>query len=286
MKKNNILLLMCLFTACDNEPVGNLESGNSNNTDNGENSAVYFPLTENNYWRYEVNASSEIDELNYTEIDSLYVAINNGYTYGLEVNAVDSPGYGTMSNLLANGELTATETALFFSGTLSLLDDLGIDESYNLEDLKLYDKEATPSEVLYSNSGSFSQSIALDGFDLPISASYTLTNQLTNIIENMTVYGQNYSSIMEGELILNLSIDLEIEIIGISQTINILPAQNVLVMDHFFAENIGLIKAVAEQSFNLDTSLESIINLAGIELDIPSSLLFTNTQELMNFELN
>ena len=102
----------------------------------------------------------------------------------------------------------------------------------------------------------------------------------------MTVYGQNYSSVMEGELILNLSIDLEIEILGISQSINILPAQNVLVMDHYFAENIGLIKAEAVQSFNLDTSLESLINLAGIELDIPTSLLFTNTQELIDFELN
>lgn len=286
MRKNSLLVLLCCFVACDNEPVGNLESGNSNNSDNGENNTVYFPLHENNYWKYEVNASSDVTELNYTEMDSLYVATSNGDTHSLEVNTADTPGYGTMSNLLVNGALTTTQTALLFSGTLSLLEDLGIDESYDLENLVLYDKEANPSEILYSNSGSFSQNIELEGFDLPISANYSLTNKLVNKLSNMTVYGQNYSSVMEGELILNLSIDLEIEILGISQSVNILPAQNVLVMDHYFAENIGLIKAEAVQSFNLDTSLESLINLAGIELDIPTSLLFTNTQELIDFELN
>lgn len=210
----------------------------------------YFPLSPNTYWTY--NNESEEGPTR----DSLYVAgASNSYTM-LEAR---EPKTGFMISLLSQSLVRATDTELILKGELGTPPVDGFPEiSIPLNDVALYNTEASNGEVLDVTTGEIEQTIQ----DIPLVIGYTITTKQGEVFENG--YGDfTDRSVIKSYFIVNLSIAANIEIVpGTVLTIPVLEAQDVITTTNYYAENIGLI--------NSDTLIEyELEDLSGIGVDLP-----------------
>ncbi|MGJ8685043.1 MAG: chorismate synthase [Nonlabens sp.] len=237
----------------------------------GGNNFSYLPLTTNNSWDYDVVTGTTVTN------DNLTVSSVSGSNYTLTANpAVPN---GLMTGVLSSGELTAANGQLIGNGTLGF-DFQGVgDFSIDIVDGVLYDQNASNGSELYSTSGTFTETI--DSYDLDIN--YVATTVQKANVATMTVPSGTYSNVLHSQLIINVSISTEISIGPITQTINLLQPQNqdVIVVDNYWAQDVGLIKSDNQ----LDYSLADFSAL-GVNLPVPQSASVLTTQELTAFTIN
>lgn len=252
-------------------------------------SGNYFPSNADDTWVYNVeNTSTSNPELEFTGTDLVTINSVNGNSYTIEVNNGTFPPNGTMNSILNSGTLTKTESTLEFDGELPLLNQLDIisNTDITLTDFVVYDLNADSNSELISISNTISEDIDLEGTIIPITILYTITNTKKPNLNSLTVDGEVFNSVIQTEINLNLTVSATINILGNSTTQELLEAQDVLTITNYFAEDIGLIKSEANQSFQLNEDLINLLALGGISIDFPTNGSVDNVQEIDSYILN
>ena len=279
----SILFLFALsIVSCSNETY---EEEDMDVTDPETSPTTYVPNTLGDYWVYDVERTSpDIPEMNFTGSDSLYIATSSVNTFTYKVNN-DMAALGTMNTLLVNGSLSKTSTTLDYTGSLDLQIDLPITEMPTIENLKLMDLEASNGEILSDFSNSFSETLDIQGTDIPIEINYALTTSKENFYPTTTLNGMAYSNIFEATLKLNISVTGTITVFGISQAIDIIQPQDVMTVSYYYGGNIGLIRAETAQGFELSSEITSLLEQLG-ETDLTMSAQTIGVEELRDFRVN
>ena len=197
----------------------------------------YFPLSLENTWSYEnkttidgneqlSNEEVTVEEKN-TENDTDFYQLNS---------TVDNPLAPSVTSVLSNGELYKNNQTLFFNGDIDLgfEAELG-DFELDLSQVVVFDANANPNQLLFSDSNSFTQSF--NGIDLNVTYGVTSTNG--DQFESMEVNGVTYEDVISS----SLSISLEVTAGQGFLTITLLEEQNIITATHFFANQVGIIKS-------------------------------------------
>jgi hypothetical protein len=276
-------VLLVLF-GCD-------EAYESDNSESGNTSppvSDFSPSGSGAYWIYDVeSSSSQVSDMNFTTMDSIYVATNNGNSFTLDAND-DGIASGNMNILLTNGTLNKTSITLVFDGAIDVpenLADLGFTQDLSIEDMTLLDLNASNGGVLFLNEGDFSETIDIQGVSVPVEVQSKITTTTINLHDTKTLNGTDYDNVFEGEFALNISISGSFTVAGITQTIPILEAQDVMKTTYFYVDNIGLVRAETVQGINLSNQLTALLSLLNITLDIPTTVAIENVEELKNFSV-
>lgn len=275
------ILFLCALSMlnCSNDTSDNNDYPDSSISD-------YTPNAIGNYWIYDVESSSvDALELNFKATDSLYIATSTLNSYTLEANN-GTEATGTMNTILINGVLSKTSTTLEYTGTLELPIDIPIDQIQEINALKILDLEAENDEILSEISGNFSENIDFLGTMAPIEVSYSLTTKKENHYPNLLVNNTMYENVYEGILNLNLSIVGTITILGFSQSIQVIKAQDILTIRYYYGENIGLLRAESTQGYELSAELISLIELSGDTFDMGTSTSVESAEALSTYVLN
>lgn len=262
MKKIPYLVLAIFIISCS-----------SSDDDNGsipiEETFNYFPLTSNTYWTY----NNESDQG--ATRDSLYVA-GIEETNGV-INTVlgaEQPVTGFMTTLLSQSLVRTTTTKLILNGELGAPPVDGFPEiTIPLDDVSLYDAEASNGELLSTITGEIEQVVN----EIPLIITYTVSS-----IQGETLGSfQGFEEVLTSTIIINLAIVAEIEVLpGVVLPIPVLVAQDVMTISNYYANDIGLIF-----SENLiEYQLEDLGDI-GIELPFPTEDSRTALQTIDTFEI-
>lgn len=258
------MLVFCLISLVSCDSNDDTDSSNGNNTD-----FSYFPLAIANNWDFDVVTGTD------TSSESLSVASVTGNEYSLTANPATPVGF--MTRILSGGALKAESGKLIGNGTI----DFGFQGLNNfnvtITNGTLYDQNASANTELYSTTGSTTQTV--QSFDLDIN--YEVTTVQQDAIAQMTVEGMSYTEVIHSQLIINASITTDVSIAGFTQQVPLLAPQNVIVIDNYWAKDIGLIKSENQ----LDYMLEDFSSL-GVALPVPQSAQILTVQSLTDFTLN
>lgn len=275
--------LLVLF-GCDDA----YESDNSGSGNTTAPVSDYSPSGSGAFWIYDVaSSSSQVSEMNFTAMDSIYVASINGTSFSLDAN-IDGIARGNMNMLLTNGTLNKTSTTLVFDGTIDVpenLADLGFTQDLSIEDMTLLDLNVSNGGALFLSERDFSETIDIQGVSVPVEVHSKISTTRINLHDTKTLNGTDYDNVFEGEFALNIDITGAFTVAGITQTIPILEAQDVMKTTYFYVENIGLARAETIQGINLSNQLTALLSLLNITLDFPTAVTIENVEELRDFSL-
>lgn len=241
-------------------------------------SGDYLPSTISNYWNYDVaiedvNANKTENFQDYLTVDS-----ESSSSFGLEVNNGNS-AYGTMNGILVNGALKKTDDRLTIDGKIEIPIE-GLDDFYiNFNSAILYDLNAEANEVLSTFDGEFTQN--LGGF--PLKVSYELSFTKVKNHSSLKVGNNTYKKVTESKISLNLGISTTVDVAGFSRTLPLMETQDVMSINSYYGENVGLLKSNTVLNFELDAATVTTLETLGINVEIPTSLEITNTQALTTY---
>lgn len=272
MRKGNLiafLMVMLVLTSC------------SSNDDDNETKVVtgdYFPSTETSYWNYNVVVKNNNDNTSEDYVDFLSVDITSGTSFDLEVNN-GSSAYGTMSGILANSSLTRTDSKLLIDGQIDMpiigIDDITID----LNNVILYDLNADNNEVLNEITKEFTQTIN----NIPLTFSYTLTFNKLKDQSSKSVNSTTYTDVTSGNILLTMSVSTTIEVQGADKEFELLSDKDVLSIDSYFAENVGLIQSESVIDYEFDETTILLLEALDVEFDFETSKSVSNTQTITSY---
>ena len=285
MKPKKIFLLVTVFAfSCSNEAISSAD------TDDNvyDNVSDFFPNNLNNYWKYVVDSNSEeLPNMNFTALDSVYVAESSDNSISLAAND-NALSNGIMNMILTSGNLYKTDNTLALDGSIDLtenLSDLGFADSFTLTALTLYDLEASNESIMFTQSSTSSNSIPIQDTEIPVDVNYEIQTKKLNFYDSKTINQINYNNVFEGELTLSLEINATISLLGFPQTVTFLDFQDILSIRYYFAESIGMVNAQASQGFALSDELTTLLTLANIPLEIPSSINISSSEVLNDYVL-
>jgi hypothetical protein len=272
-----------LFSSCSSDDDSSTTTEPGDNTQNQ--TAVtgdFFPLSAGNEWNYDVENIDNLDNANNTtSVDALKVESQNGAAYTLSVNN-NGVANGTMNSLLISGELTATETQLTSTG--SLVFPLGGANDINIDfvDAKFYDTNANINAEIYSNTGTINQTIQ----NIPLTINYTLKSTQLENLDNYSSNGVTYTNVTSAKIDLILGVTATITVV-VPTTLSVIDSQNVLSINAYYADGIGLVYAEADSGFTLNAQTVALLQQAGVDLGgIPTSASITNTQTIDTYTVN
>ena len=101
----------------------------------------------------------------------------------------------------------------------------------------------------------------------------------------ITVNGNSYSGVSQANFKVSMSLVATVEnpFTGLPLNLNILNTQDVLNITNYFVENVGLIKADAAITYQLDQTTIDLLNTFGVTIPFPTSGSTQNVQELSDF---
>ena len=281
MNSKIFFLIVTVFAfSCSNESVDSSLAEN--------NASDFFPNNTNTYWKYVIDSNSEdLPDMNFTALDSVYVAESSDNSISLAANN-DASANGRMNMILTSGTLYKTDNTLALDGNIDLtenLADLGFADSFTLTGLTLYDLEASNESIMFTETGTSSNSIPIEDNEVPVDVNFEIQTKKLNFYDSKTINQINYNNVFEGELTLSLEINATISLLGFPQTVTFLDPQNILSIRYYFAESIGMVNAQASQGFALSDELTTLLTLANIPLEIPSSINILSSEVLSDYAL-
>ena len=280
MRHLYLFLVLFIFFNCSSE------DNESETTDPVLTASDFSPNSEGSYWVYNVDStSSDLPEMDFSSIDSLYIVSTSNAAYILEANNGIGAD-GSMNSILTSGSLSTTDTTLIYSGALDLPIDIVIDQALEISDLILIDLEADNGSVLSTIEGAFTETIDIQGSMIPINVNFELFSAKEDLYDSKIVNGVSYTNVYEGTLNFNLSVTGTITIFGFGQNINIIESQNILSIRYYYGANIGLLRAESEQGFELAPEVIALIDQTGGGNEFPSSATVTGVEALINYEIN
>ena len=268
MKKLNFIAVLILFfgfTACS--------------SDDDEPSIIigdYFPTTVTSFWSFDVTANNGVDAQDFLTVEnpsssSIDLEVNNG-------NAAN----GYMSGILANGTLRRTDSELYINSEIEIPIE-GIDSPIiSFNNAQLYNLNAADNSELSSYSNEFTQ----DFDDIPLTFSYTLTFNKLKDQSSLTVNKVKYNNVTSGNISLTLSITATIKVNDVNQVLTLLDEQDVLSINSYFGEDVGLLKSDGAISYQLDEATIAVLETIGIDVNIDPSKSITNSQILISYAQN
>ena len=281
MNSRIFFLIVTVFAfSCSNESVDSSLAEN--------NASDFFPNNANSYWKYVVDSNSEdLPDMNFAALDSVYVAESSDNSISLAANN-DASANGRMNMILTSGTLYKTDNTLALDGNIDLtenLADLGFADSFTLTGLTLYDLEASNASIMFTETGTSSNSIPIQDTEVPVDVNFEIQTKKLNFYDSKTINQINYNNVFEGELTLSLEINATISLLGFPQTVTFLDPQDILSIRYYFAESIGMVNAQASQGFALSDELTTLLTLANIPLEIPSSINISSSEVLSDYAL-
>lgn len=265
----SFLLIFSMLVSCSN-------SDNDKETVSGD----YYPSTENNYWNYDVktksNNSADTESQDFVAVKSATVS-----SFELEANSGNLAN-GYMNLMLTNGILYKTESTLTEKGKLQLPIEGFEDFTIDFNGAVLYDLNADKNETLSLYNGDFSKE--LQGF--PITIEYKLEFSKINDLSSLKVNNNTYNTVTGSNISLRVSMYTTIEIQGVDTDFPLIDDQDILSIDNYFAENVGLIKSTATIDFSMNSTTIALLQTLGVDLDLPEAKSSTNTQELSSYLVN
>ena len=281
MNSKIFFLIVTVFAfSCSNESVDSSVAEN--------NASDFFPNNANGYWKYVVESNSEdLADMNFAALDSVYVAESSGNSISLAANN-DASANGRMNMILTSGTLYKTDNTLALDGSIDLADnlaDLGFADSFTLTGLTLYDLEASNESIMFSQTGTSSNSIPIQDTEVPVDVNFEIQTKKLNFHDSKIINQINYNNVFEGELTLSLEINATISLLGFPQTVSFLDPQDILSVRYYFAESIGMVNAQASQGFTLSDELTTLLTLADIPLEIPSNINTVSSEVLSDYAL-
>jgi hypothetical protein len=249
-----------------------ISCGNDDNDDNlcCSNTTDYFPLTANSTWAFTNDTENIVTE------DNMYVSgteQSNGVEYtNLETQNGITNGFmvGVLTQNLVRKEIGK----LIVNGVLGGVPIEGFPSiSIPLDNVVLYDSNVAVGTELNSISDSFEETV----MDFPFTISYTST---TIQGETLASY-ETYTDVILSRIVLNLEINTQIQLGGTTLTLPILAPQDVLVVENYYAADIGLVFSRE----TLDYSLADLSGIPGLEIPFPEQNTTVTTTELTSFEI-
>jgi hypothetical protein len=281
MNDKIFFLIVTVFAfSCSNESVDSSVAEN--------NASDFFPNNTNTYWKYVVDSNSEdLPDMNFAALDSVYVAESSDNSISLAANN-DASANGRMNMILTSGTLYKTDNTLVLDGDIDItenLADLGFTDSFTLTGLTLYDLEASNESIMFTETGTSSNSIPIQDNEVPVDVNFEIQTKKLNFYDSKTINQINYSNVFEGELALSLGANTTISLLGFPQTVSFLDPQNILSVKYYFAESIGMVNAQASQGFTLSDEFLNLLNLANIPLEITPSFNNSSSEVLSDYVL-
>lgn len=280
MRNLYLFLILFIFFSCSSE------DNESETTDPVLTASDFSPNSEGSYWVYNVDStSSDLPEMDFNSIDSLYIVSTSNAAYILEANNGIGAD-GSMNSILTSGSLSTTDTTLIYSGALDLPIDIVVDQALEISDLILIDLEADNGSVLSTIEGAFTETIDIQGSMIPINVNFELFSAKEDLYDSKIVNGVSYTNVYEGTLNFNLSVTGTITIFGFGQNINIIESQNILSIRYYYGANLGLLRAESEQGFELAPEVIALIDQTSGGNEFPSSATVTGVEALINYVIN
>lgn len=275
MKKNILtlgLLSLFLMMSCSSDD----DSNNQNNDDPTPEPEVknYFPSAEGNTWSYENKTTSNANEQTANEEVNVQENNTEGDTEFFSLNStLDNSLAPSVTNVLSNGELFKTDQILFLNGDIDLGFDAGLgDFALDLSQVVIFDANANPNQLLFSDSNSFSQ----DFNGINLSVDYEIVSESGEQFDTLEVNGIVYEDVISARLAVNLEVTAGQSIF----TVAIIEDQEVINATHYFANEVGLIKSEVEVNIEFE-------DLSDLPVEIPE-IPNTNTlveQGLIDFDV-
>jgi hypothetical protein len=287
MRKFSLLLLIfsaLSFIGCSGDDDTNSgttngdNSGDGNGDGNGDNTPTFenfLPLTIANFWRYDVNTtddqgtppSTSTDEI--TTTGTTTIGTLTYFTHEANADAT-----GTMTGLLTQNVVRNDAGKYHMDGELVIpLGQLGGDDVViTLNDALFLDESASDGAILSTQSGTITQTIQT----LPMTIEYTLETVQQEALSSHMVAGDAiiYNDILKSQIILRLSVATEIA----GFPITVLAEQDVLTIDNFYANAIGLVDS--------DSVFTYTLNTLPVDIGIPDTVTTTTTQELTDYTVS
>jgi len=277
MRHLYLFLGLFIFFNCSSE------DNESETTDPVLTASDFSPNSEGSYWLYNVDStSSDLPEMDFSSIDSLYIVSTSNAAYILEANNGIGAD-GSMNSILTSGSLSTTDTTLIYSGALDLPIDIVVDQALEISDLILIDLEADNGSVLSTIEGAFTETIDIQGSMIPINVNFELFSAKEDLYDSKIVNGVSYTNVYEGTLNFNLSVTGTITIFGFGQNINIIESQNILSIKYYYGANLGLLRAESEQGFELAPEVIALIDQTSGGNEFPSSATVNGVEALINY---
>ena len=252
--------------------LGLISCGDDDATPNSNNTAAYFPLSLNSSWSY----TNESEDQN--SQDNMFVfgtQQENGVQYtNLDTQELNSGGF--MVGLLTQNLVRNDNGKLIVNGALGGVPIEGFpDISIPLNNAVLFDPNAQPGSQLNFVSGTLEETI----MELPLIIQYASTTTQEETLTSYSTDSETFTDVIHSSIILNIEISIEIP--AINQLIPILVAQDVLVIDNYYAANIGLV-------FSQETLDYSFVDLEDnplLEIELPEQNTSVSTATLTSFEI-
>lgn len=234
----------------------------------------YFPVSSNNYWSYRVITGSigSIDSIHVTAVDE------NSFTLGLNAH---TGGRGIMSNILTNGVLTKQGNALTLNGSIDFGLELLTHDVIEFEGLVLYDIGRSNGDVLFSHSGTYEDDLSGN----PLTVDYTLRSVKQGELDSVNFDGTPYRDVEVIDIILDISVDIELLIDGVPTTFELAPPQQILKIQTYFAAEIGLVKSGTIYRYTLNPSTLELLHSLAIDWLIESDHSIISLEELRAFAI-
>jgi len=264
------------ISSCD-QPDGYV-ADNTDDFDGYESTTNYMAFALDNNWTYDVTtddgtnpATNTVDEITVDETTT----INTYEYYGMAASAGST---GTMSQLFDQNFFRVDNGVTYMQGefTLPLSNFGGTDISIILDDAKLIDETKANGTILTSQSDVTAQTIG--GFDLDIT--YTLKTVQRETLTSHTVGLETYSDIIKSDIVLSIKVTTEINI-GVPIVVTILDTQDILTINNFYADNIGLVDSDTVFTYTLED-----LSGFGITLPFPDTATVTTAQEITAYTIN
>ena len=218
----------------------------------------YIPLTNGNFWTYNVTTNAQ------TLRDSLY--ISNDTTINTKIykkfKTKNAP-VGFFSNSLNKNGLRKEDRSLLLTGTLALDFGVGVPINLSVTDFVIFNENATNNQQLGTVTGTINQTVQT----YPLVIDYTLKSIAIETLPTYSSNGQVYSDVKRVKTILNAKITTTVTVQGfpIPITATILDSQDVVISNQYYAKNIGMVHTNTLINYQLN-SLPG-----GITLPIPST---------------
>jgi hypothetical protein len=234
----------------------------------------YFPLSDENYWNYDVQQVNPNAINTSLGIDQLYVSNDTliGNTTYKKMKTIATPK-GYFSNTLRNNAVRIVDSYLLVKGFFNLSIPSFNPIQINLSDFIIFDENALADAPLDITSGTTS-AVSTSNNTVSFTVNYTLTSVAQETLASYTSNGVTYPNVKKTRLILNLSIYTLLS----QFPVYILADQPVLTMDEYFANEVGNIYTNSYYHYDMDAFFAN-------QFGIPTSVSQTEEEFLTTYQV-
>jgi len=255
--KNFLTLSVLVLILCS------CSSDDDTNSDNATTS--YYSLEIGDQWSYDVRVDDNASSTDNLEITSEQTIQNN--TYSTFTASPESSGF--MTRLLENGALRETNGKLFYTGIIDVQSILGVDFDIPVEDVIIYDVNASDGGVLSEVNEEVTQTVN----GVPVTFELMLQTTQGPSLTNTTIGGLSFENTLQSSFLVTARAFTSF----LGAEIPIIERQDILFSSNIYGENIGLLQSSSSFMTNFEDLSDLGINAPLTDID------FTVTQTITDY---